>query len=129
MADELLLVDTDVLIDFSRGVEKSKEKLRNLESDHILAVSVITQFELMVGCENKADFKSLRKFLSGFEVLHLNKSISQKAVNLFDKYRLSHGVLIPDMLIASTSLAMEIPLMSKNRKDFQFIEGLKFVEY
>lgn len=129
MSDDLLLVDTDVLIDFSRGIEKSKEKLKSLESDYILAISVITQLELMVGCENKADFKSLQKFLTDFEVIHLSKSISQKAVDLFDKYRLSHGVLIPDMLIASTALTLEIPVISKNRKDFRFIKGLKFVEY
>jgi predicted nucleic acid-binding protein len=129
MAESLLLIDTDVLIDFSRGIEQSREQLRELEKDHILAISVVTQLELMVGCENKRAFKSLQKFLADFSILHLNSSISDKTVELFEKYRLSHGVLIPDMLIASTALTLEIPLMSKNRKDFRFIDKLDLVEY
>jgi hypothetical protein len=38
----LLLIDTDVLIDYSRGIEKTKEFLKNLEPDFILAISVVT---------------------------------------------------------------------------------------
>ena len=129
MATELLLIDTDVLIDYSRGIEKTKGILKNLESEHNLAISVVTQLELMVGCENKADFKSLQKFLSNFEIIQLSKSTSEQAVDLFKKYRLSHGVLIPDMLIASTALTLEIPLLSKNRKDFRFINKLELIEY
>ena len=64
MATGLLLIDTDVLIDYSRGIEKTKGILKNLESEYILALSVITQLEMMVGCKNKTDFKSLQKFLS-----------------------------------------------------------------
>jgi len=125
----MLLIDTDVLIDYSRGIEKTKGILKNLESDYILAISVVTQLELMVGCENKTDLKSLQKFLSNFEIIHLSKSTSELAVDLFKKYRLSHGVLIPDMLIASTALTLEIPLLSKNRKDFHFINKLELIEY
>jgi predicted nucleic acid-binding protein len=112
MAVGLLLIDTYVLVDYSRGIEK-KEILKNLEYDHLLAIGVVTQLELMVGCENKADFKSLQKFLSNFEIIQLSKSTSEIAVDLFKKYRLSHGVLIPDMLIASAGLTLEIPLLSK----------------
>lgn len=129
MAIGLLLIDTDVLIDYSRGIEKTKGILKNLESDYLLAISVVTQLELMVGCENKVDFKFLQKFLSSFEIIQLSKSTSEKAVDLFKKYRLSHGVLIPDMLIASTALTIEIPLLSKNRKDFHFINNLELIEY
>jgi len=129
MAKILLLVDTDVLIDFSRGVEQSREQLRELEKNRVLAISVVTQLELMVGCENNRAFKSLQKFLDSFNILHLNSSISKQAVELFEEYRLSHGVLIPDMLIASTALTLEIPLMSKNRKDFRFIDKLDLVKY
>ena len=129
MPAELILIDTDVLIDYSRGIKETKEILSSLESNYILAISVVTQLELMVGCENKADFKSLQKFLSNFEIIQLSKSTSEKTVDLFKEYRLSHGVLIPDMLIASTALTLKIPLLSKNRKDFRFINKLNLFEY
>jgi len=59
MPDELFIVDTDILIDYSRGIEKAKASIVALESDNRIAISVITQLELMVGCENKQDFKLL----------------------------------------------------------------------
>ncbi|WP_340106163.1 PIN domain-containing protein [Rhodohalobacter sp. 8-1] len=96
MPDRLLFIDTGVLIDYSRGIEKTKELLKNLELEYTLAISVITQLELMVGCENKADFKSLQKFLFNFEIIQLSKTGSEKAVDLFKHYRLSQGVLIPE---------------------------------
>ena len=51
MADELFIVDTDILIDYSRGIEKAKASIVELETENRLAISVITQLELMVGCD------------------------------------------------------------------------------
>jgi len=127
MPTKLILIDTDVLIDYSRGIEQTRELLKDMSTKYLLSISVITKFELMVGCENKADLRSLYDFLSDFEVIHLNTTISQIAVQLFEDYRLSHGVLIPDMLIASSALSLEIPLLSKNRKDFRFIKKLSTI--
>jgi len=129
MLTKIILIDTDVLIDYSRGITQSRELLKDLGNNYKLAVSVVTQLELMVGCENKSEFKSLQKFLSEFEIIQLDSLISQTSVKLFEKYRLSHGVLIPDMLIASTALSLKIPFLSKNRKDFRFIKGLELLKY
>jgi len=67
--------------------------------------------------------------LNDFEVIPLNSTISDKAVELFEKFRLSHGVMIPDMLIASTAIFLDVPLISKNQKDFRFIKELKLRNY
>lgn len=125
MATQLLLVDTDILIDYSLGSEKARKELVELSDKNRLAISVITQLELMVGCENKKEFQSLQQFLTNFYIVPLTDTASFKAVELFERYRLSHGVLIPDMLIAATALTNNATLFSKNKKDFQFIEGLK----
>ncbi len=129
MPEELFIVDTDILIDYSRGIEKAKASIVEFEIENRLAISVITQLELMVGCENKQDFKLLNTFLQDFEVIPLNASISDKAVELFEMFRLSHGVMIPDMLIASTAIVLDVPLISKNQKDFRFIKDLKLRNY
>jgi predicted nucleic acid-binding protein len=68
-------------------------------------------------------------FLERFEVLHLSEAISLKAVELFNKFRLSHDVKIADMLIASTAIAYGVEFISKNQKDFRFIDELKLIEY
>ena len=129
MADQFILVDTDILIDVSRGITQAIETLEELQEDHVLSISVVTQMELMVGCENKKEFKQLENFLKRFEIIQLSESISTKAVELFKEYRLSHGVLIADMLIASTAITYEIEFISKNQKDYTFIEDLELRKY
>lgn len=37
--------------------------------------------------------------------------------------------MIADMLIAATALEYESPLLSKNQKDFGFINDLNLIEY
>lgn len=82
-----------------------------------------------MGCANKNEFQALQKFLVEFEIVQLNNRISLKAVELFEDFRLSHGVMIPDMLIAATAITLKIPLLSKNKKDFRFIDQLNLREY
>lgn len=82
-----------------------------------------------MGCANKNEFQALQKFLVEFEIVQLNNRISLKAVELFEDFRLSHGVMIPDMLIAATAITLKIPLLSKNQKDFRFIDQLNLREY
>ena len=129
MAEPFIVIDSDILIDVSRGISQVVDKLEDLEQTNKLSVSVITQLELMVGCENKEEFKELNTFLEKFTIFHVSEIISSKAVELFEQYRLSHGVKIADMLIASTALVYDVELISKNQKDFKFIDDLKLVEY
>jgi predicted nucleic acid-binding protein len=51
------------------------------------------------------------------------------AVDLLRQYRLSHGLLIADALIAATCLAHSTPLLTKNQRDFRFIAGLTLPNY
>ena len=126
---ELTLVDTDILIDAAHKDEMAVTVLQNIESTSGLAVSIVTQMELVVGCRNKTEQRELAKFLQRFQVIHLSASISQRGLELLQQYRLSHGLLIPDGLIAATALETAIPLISKNQKDYRFIDGLQLLPY
>jgi predicted nucleic acid-binding protein len=129
MEKSFIVVDSDILIDISRGVSQAIEELENIEETKILAISVITKFELMVGCKGKKELRGLKEFLERFEILHLSEAISSKTVELFNKFRLSHDIKIADMLIASTAITYNIELISKNQKDFKFINELQLIEY
>jgi len=94
-----------------------------------LAVSVVTKMELIVGYRNKTELQNLDKFLSNYELFGIDKSISDKAVELIADYRLSHGLLIPDAFIVATAIALQIPLLSKNQKDYRFIPKLNLLTY
>ena len=124
-----VLFDTDVLIDAGRNVDDAVSCLQGVEQNSILGISIITQMELMVGCRNKSELRSLEQFLRRFEVISLNKAIADTGVDLIRRYRLSHGLLIADALIAATALSVKAPFITKNQRDFKFIEGLELLPY
>ncbi len=126
---DIVVVDTDVLIDAARNVSEAVACLEQVEQNASLAISAVTEMELIVGCRNKAELRSLEQFLSRFRVLHLNEQISETAVDLLRRYRLSHGLLIADALIAATALSSGIPFVSKNERDYRFIAGLRLLPY
>ena len=64
--------------------------------------------------------------LDRFTIVPLAPEISTSAVNLLKTYRLSHGLLIADALIAATALVMDRVLVSGNSKHFSMIKGLQF---
>jgi len=125
----LILVDSDVLIDAGRGVHDAVACINEVEQRDDPAVSVVSQMELIVGCRRKADLRVVERFLRRFHVIHLNERISRTAIDLLHRYRLSHGLLLADALIAATALTEGIPLVSKNQRDYRFIAGLDLRPY
>jgi predicted nucleic acid-binding protein len=126
---ELVIIDTDILIDVARDVSEATGCLREIEHNAIPAISAVTQMELMIGCRNKKELKALDRFLSRFTILKTSEAISERAVGLIRRYRLSHGILISDALIAATALNHDRPLISKNQRDYRFIEELALLGY
>jgi predicted nucleic acid-binding protein len=85
--------------------------------------------ELIVGRRNKAELRDLNKFLSRFDILPITEAISDQTIDLLEQYTLSHGLLIPDALIASTALVNNEEFVTKNQRDFRFIGGLRLLKY
>lgn len=85
--------------------------------------------ELVVGCRNKNEMRKTEKFLQRFEILAVNEATSEKADELLREYRLSHGLLIGDSLIAATAIIWGYPLASKNQRDYRFISELDLLPY
>jgi predicted nucleic acid-binding protein len=125
----LTIFDTDILINVGRGDAEAIDCLQNHSQTSTLAISVVTQMELLVGCRNKTEQQILAKFLKQFQILEINEQISDRAVKLLERYRLSHGLLIADSLIAATAIENNEDFISKNQKDFRFITGLKLLSF
>jgi hypothetical protein len=123
------IVDTDIIIDVGRGILEAANYLQGLKSSSRLAISVVTQMELIVGCTNKSELRTLEKFLQQFDVIRIDQPISDKAVDLLRLYRLSHGLLIADGLIAATAITYESPFITKNQRDYRFIQNLNLLPY
>jgi predicted nucleic acid-binding protein len=125
----MTVVDTDILIDAALQIGEAIDCLDQIERESTLAISVITEMELLVGCRSKTELRTTDRFLQRFQVLRLNEEACDKALELLRQYRLSHGLLIPDAMIAATAITMGHPLISKNQRDFRFIDGLQLLTY
>lgn len=89
-----------------------------------VVVSAITKMELMSGASNKSELEKINKKLTRFNTALINNEITLKAIELQQKFFLSHGLSLPDCLIASTSIISGLELFTYNTKDFKFISNL-----
>jgi len=121
---EKILLDTNVLIEILKGNQMTVERVQTFEDVVISAISVM---ELYWGAFNRLEVTKLEKFVSLFEIIELDNSISQTATELIKTYAKSHNLDIPDSLIASTALIHHSKLFTYNLKDFKYIDGLELL--
>jgi len=121
---EKILLDTNVLIEILKGNQMTVERVQTFEDVVISAISVM---ELYWGAFNRLEVTKLEKFVSLFEIIELDNSISQTATELIKTYAKSHNLDIPDSLIASTALTHHYKLFTYNLKDFKYIDGLELL--
>lgn len=120
----MILTDTDVIINFLKGTEKTKKALDNIGLKNIV-ISSITIMELYYGAFDKRELQKIKKNLSVFPILKINEKTSDIAIELIEKYSKSHNLEIPDSLIAGISISNDIALFTYNIKDFKYIKELK----
>ena len=126
---DMIIVDTDILIDVGRNIYDAVQCLDQIEQKFSVAISSITQMELIIGCRNKKELHSLEQFMERFFILRLDEQISDAALDLLKQYRLSHGLLIPDAFIAATAIISDLSFVSKNQRDYRFIKDLRLLPY
>ena len=124
-----VIVDTDILIDFSLDKLEAVQTMAMLEQEYELSVSVITAMELYVGGRSKDELMIIDELLGGFSLFHVTSMMSEVAYKWMREFRPSHGVEINDLLVASTSLVMDVQLITKNQKHYRFLPGLNLMKY
>ncbi len=121
------LTDTDVLIDAARGVADAVAFLTAQRAGVGVCISSISAMELIMGCRNKAELAQLQQFLRHVTILPVTSTASHNARQLMESFFLSHGLLIPDALIAATAIEAQFTLHTKNVRHFQMIPGLTVI--
>ena len=107
-----VLLDTDVMIDHLHGVRTFD--LRR----HDPAYSLVTRAELFAAAS--AQEERIREFLEPFEELGMDRDIAEHAGRLR-----RHGLHLPDAIIAATAVSHRLTLVTRNRRDFERVRGLK----
>ncbi|MEO8820570.1 MAG: type II toxin-antitoxin system VapC family toxin [Ginsengibacter sp.] len=129
METKKIICDTDVMIDywdttkFRHAITKTTLE-NSIELNNII-LSAITKMELMLGATSKSDMTKISKKLHRFNIALINNEITIQSFDLLEKYRLSHGLLLADSLIAATALVSGFELYTYNTKDFKFISGIQ----
>jgi predicted nucleic acid-binding protein len=108
-----LLVDTDVFIDHLRGAKRFRQG-----QDRIL-YSVVTRCELFGGRHAREDV--VRALLEPFVEVAVNRDIAEAA----GRIRRQTHVATADALIAATALHREAAILTRNRRHFAQVTGLR----
>jgi predicted nucleic acid-binding protein len=104
------LLDTNILIDFLRGVPAARDELNRYNDK---AISVITWMEVMAGTPIPAA-RSTREFLDGFVLIELNQQVAERAVML----RREHRLKLPDAIVWASAQVQAMLLVTRDTKGF-----------
>jgi len=130
MADEIIVVDTNIIIDFVKKGDEILEKYFKLQKRNSinLYVSVITVFEYFSGINinEKNLYQESEKLFERFYIQELNETIAKIAALLNFQKKLYRYIDTSDILIAATSIYLNAPILTKNKKHFELIPNLKF---
>lgn len=121
-----MIVDTNILIDFLKGKE---EAIAFVELNQPISVSVIVVSELYSGVQNDDEIKELTSFLSHVEQVEVSSAIALKAGLLRRKFHKSHGVEIPDAIIAATAENKNVPVATLDKKHFSVLTKNLIIPY
>jgi len=122
--------DTNILIDYFRGVEESAEFLDNTDSEK-RAISAITLLELCQG-EHERGKRGRERIIDFLEeyritVLPLTTDHYRMAEYLTQRYQ-QKGLDLTDAVIASSCLSIGCTLITRNLRHFKLIDGLRVRE-
>jgi predicted nucleic acid-binding protein len=124
----MILVDTNIFIEVYKGNQVVRSQINTAVKEDVICTSSVCAAELIYGSLNKRELGVIKKDLSGLQIIHIDTAISTLAIQLIEKYILSHMVSFADFLIAATCLHLDIPIFTFNRKDFKFITGIQFYQ-
>lgn len=118
-----MIIDTDVLIWYLRGNEKSKEVV---EKNIPFSISVVTFMELIEGMKNRTEMKLFQKQMQkwNLNIIQIDKEISSRAMFYIQEYSLSHSMMIADAMIAATVVQTGETLLTANDKHYKFIPSI-----
>lgn len=127
MAAQRVLIDTSVLIDYFRKQKKHTTFFVQLARDYDIAISVVTEFEWMVGFKDR-ELEFGRELLNNIDILPFDSGCAMKASDIYRQLKAKNQLVeIPDIFIAATSLSYNLPIATINKNHFKRIEGVEFV--
>jgi predicted nucleic acid-binding protein len=123
-----LIVDTDVLIWYSRGCQKAIDALHSLDK---FSISLVTYIEIVQGVRNKRELNAFKKALGilNAQIIQIDEIISTKAMFFIEQYALSHSMELADTLIGATAITKQITLFTGNEKHYRHLPEINIRKF
>lgn len=130
----MVVLDTDVIIDFLRGDKKTKEKINKLSKEgELLKTTSINTFELFKGAfrSNQSNARDeLAGLLANLKVLDFGYEESEETGRVFEYLRAKgNNIDILDLMIASVAITNNEVLVTRNTNHFKRISGLELADF
>jgi tRNA(fMet)-specific endonuclease VapC len=122
----MVILDTNIIIELYKGNVEVRGMCEELGEQNLFISSVVAA-EFYSGVRDKKELTTAQRHIRKFPIIHVNESISEMAVDLVERYCLSHHPYIGDMMIGATAIYYGSPLYTLNKKDFRHIPKLKLI--
>jgi len=125
----VILADTDILIDYLNGRPPVADRVAELIAAESLQTSSVNCFELLSGARPGKRGDRARDLVENIPVLSLDLAAAKKAAEIRQSSE-AHGDAIgmADSLIAGIAVANDLPLMTRNRRHFEGVAGIRLVD-
>lgn len=118
----IVLVDTDILIDFLRGYHTAILFVEKHSSQLVLSPIVVA--ELYAGVKGTDELTVLDDFVALFRVVPLTFEIAKLGGLYKRDFGKSHGVGLADAILAATATMNEVALKTLNVKHYPMFRDL-----
>ena len=113
-----MLLDSNIII---YAAQPEHTDLRRFIADNEVVVSAVSYVEVLGYHKlTDADRTTLTTFFAAVEILPITQGVLDRAVGLRQRRKMSLG----DALVAATALEYGRTLVTRNAKDFAWIDGL-----
>jgi len=123
----MVILDTDVMVDALRQYPPALSWLESLGGQEIILPGFVVM-ELIQGCRNRVEQEEIEKGLGSYIIVWPSPEMCDKAVSIFARYYLSHGLGLLDSLIGQMAVDLDLPLHTFNQKHYDAIPNLKTVQ-
>ena len=117
------LIDTDVLIDYLRGLPAAISVVEERVGESLL--SALTVAELYQGVREGKERLKLARTLSVFSILPVTQEIAERGGLFSRDFRKSHGCGLADCLIAATADSHGLTLVTLNVKHYPMLDDVE----
>lgn len=105
------LFDSNILIDYLKGIEEARLEVERCP-DRL--ISAVTWMEVLAGVKSEEEDDVVEMFLRDFKVVDITRRIAREAVGL----RRARRIRLPDAVIWATARVESALLVTRNTKDF-----------